>query len=114
MFAEPERMDRHEGIEGSLSLFSCLPGPACRRHIINKFGNRTWHEARTRIQQSIKKVQAFPLKGRSRPERMDFQFTGYYQVSSGMNRIIRQVANDTICIHVMSDTRGPVKAKLEK
>ena len=99
---------------------SVILGPAksdlqdLRRYIINKFGNRTWLETRTRIQQSIKQVEEFPLKGSNPPELMDFQLTGYYQVISGMNRIIYQIANDTVYIHIISDTRRDLKAILAK
>jgi toxin ParE1/3/4 len=68
----------------------------------------------TKIQQSIKQVEEFPLKGSNPPELMDFQLTGYYQVISGMNRIIYQIANDTIYIHIISDTRRDLKAILAK
>lgn len=99
---------------------SVILGPAksdlqdLRRYIINKFGNKTWLETRSKIQQSIKQVEDFPLKGSNPPELIDFQPTKYYQVISGMNRIIYQIANDTIYIHIISDTRRDLKAILAK
>jgi len=99
---------------------SVILGPAksdlqdLRRYIINKFSNKTWLETRNKIQQSIKQVEDFPLKGSNPPELIDFQPTKYYQVISGMNRIIYQIANDTIYIHIISDTRRDLKAILAK
>lgn len=99
---------------------SVILGPArsdlqdLRRYIINKFGNKTWIETRNKIQQAIKQVEEFPLKGSTPPELIDFQPAKYYQVLSGMNRIIYQIANDTIYIHIISDTRRDLKAILAK
>jgi toxin ParE1/3/4 len=83
-----------------------------RRYIINKFGNKMWLETRAKIQSTVAQIQEFPLKGSNPPELIDFQFNGYYQVISGMNRIIYQIANNTICIHIISDTRRDLKAIL--
>ncbi|MFM0417437.1 type II toxin-antitoxin system RelE/ParE family toxin [Paraburkholderia aromaticivorans] len=99
---------------------SVILGPArsdlqdLRRYIINKFGNKTWLETRNKIQQAIKQVEEFPLKGSNPPELIDFHPAKYYQIISGMNRIIYQIANDTIYIHIISDTRRDLKAILAK
>ncbi|BCG05348.1 hypothetical protein PPGU19_099160 (plasmid) [Paraburkholderia sp. PGU19] len=53
-------------------------------------------------------------KGSNPPELMDFPLTGYYQVISGRSRIIYQIANDTIYMHIISDTRRELKAILAK
>jgi plasmid stabilization system protein ParE len=85
-----------------------------RRYIINKFGGRTWLETRTKIQNAVAQIEEFPLKGSTPPELIDFHLLGYYQFISGMNRIIYQINNDTIYIHIITDTRRDLKDVLAK
>lgn len=85
-----------------------------RRYIVNKFGSKTWLDTRTKIQQTVRQIEAFPLRGSTPPELIDFQPSVYYQVISGMNRVIYQIANDLIYIHIISDVRRDLKAILAK
>ncbi|PRZ45352.1 type II toxin-antitoxin system RelE/ParE family toxin [Paraburkholderia fungorum] len=85
-----------------------------RRYIINKFGGNTWIETRAKIQHAVAQIEEFPLKGSVPPELNDFHLLGYYQVLSGMNRIIYQIDNNTIYIHIIADTRRDLKDILAK
>lgn len=85
-----------------------------RRYVINKFGSKAWFETRTKIQDAVKQIEAFPLRGSTPPELADFHLSGYYQILTGMNRVIYQIDNDVIYIHVISDVRRDLKAILAK
>lgn len=87
-----------------------------RRYIINKFGGKTWLETRTKIHGTVAQIEEFPRKGSVPPELNDFHLLGYYQVISGMNRIIYQIdsENDIIYIHIVADTRRDLKDVLAK
>jgi toxin ParE1/3/4 len=85
-----------------------------RRYIVDKFGGETWRETLSRIKNAVAQIEAFPYQGGTPPELMDLGLLGYYQVVSGMNRIIYQIDDETIYIHLIVDTRRDLKGVLAK
>jgi plasmid stabilization system protein ParE len=85
-----------------------------RRYIIKKFGNSTWSETKAKIYKELKQVEEFPLKGSVPEELSEFSLLGYHQVISGQNRIIYQITDAFIYIHIIIDTRRDLKDVLAK
>ena len=85
-----------------------------RRYIIKKFGNNTWSETKAKIYKELKQLEEFPLKGSVPAELTEFSLLGYHQVISGQNRIIYQITESHIFIHIIIDTRKDFKEVLTR
>lgn len=85
-----------------------------RRYVIARFGGETWRETLARIQHDIAQLEAFPLSGQIPAELAEIGFPYYRQVVSGMNRIIYEIDDPMIYIHLIVDTRRNLKDMLEK
>jgi toxin ParE1/3/4 len=85
-----------------------------RRYLVTKFGAQVWLETRRKIQEAVAQIEAFPLKGHAPPELRDLGLTSYYQVICGMNRIVYQIDNDVIYLHLIVDTRRDLKDVLAR
>ncbi len=85
-----------------------------KNHIVKNFDKDTWQASYSKIQEAVGTLQTFPLGGRI-PEELDkLNLTQYRQVISGMNRIIYEVRQETIYIHIVCDTRKDMKSLLTK
>jgi toxin ParE1/3/4 len=85
-----------------------------RRYIVGKFGGGTWKETQSKIKNAVSQIESFPYKGSTPPELMDLGMLRYYQVIGGMNRVIYEIGDDTIYIHLIVDTRRDLKDVLAK
>jgi toxin ParE1/3/4 len=85
-----------------------------KSYILKNFGKEAWQASYSRIQEAVGTVQAFPLRGKIPEELGKLNLTQYRQVISGMNRIIYEVRQETIYIHIVCDTRKDMKSLLTK
>jgi toxin ParE1/3/4 len=85
-----------------------------RRYVISRFGAETWRETFTRIQRDVEHLEAFPFSGPIPAELAEIGSPYYRQVVSGMNRIIYEIDDPMIYIHLIVDTRRDLKDVLEK
>lgn len=85
-----------------------------KSYIVRNFGKDTWKATYGKIQQAVGAIQAFPLGGVIPEELEKLNLTQYRQVLSGMNRIIYEVRQQTIYIHVVCDARKNMKSLLMK
>ncbi len=69
----------------------------------------TWKVRYGKIKTSIRNLGAFPLSGSIPDELETLGLIQYRQTLSGMNRIIYEVRQDIIYIHIIIDTRGDLK-----
>ena len=76
-----------------------------RSYIVKDFSAGTWQKTFKQIKASIRKLASFPLLGSIPNELQTLNLTQYRQLLSGMNRIIYEVRQDTIYIHVIVDSR---------
>jgi plasmid stabilization system protein ParE len=76
-----------------------------RSYIIKEFSARTWQKTFKQIKTSIRQLASFPMLGSIPDELQTLNLTQYRQVLSGMNRIIYEVRQDTVYIHLIVDTR---------
>lgn len=85
-----------------------------RLYIIKNFSNKTWQNIYKKLKQAILNLQIFPYSG-SIPEELEIlNLDQYRQTIIGMNRIIYEVRQNTIYIHIIADSRKDFKTLLEK
>ena len=76
-----------------------------RSYIVKNFSLKTWQNAYDKIKGVIRNLKTFPYTG-SIPEELDkLNLSQFRQVISGMIRIIYEVRQDTLYIHIIVDGR---------
>lgn len=85
-----------------------------RSYIVKNFGMDTWQASYAKIKDAVNALQAFPLGGSVPDELESLNLTQYRQAISGMNRIIYEVRQETIYVHIICDTRKDMKALLTR
>lgn len=85
---------------------------ALRHYILKHFSADTWRISYAKIKGSIRELKDFPQVGSIPDELEKLNLTQYRQVLSGMNRIIYEVRQDVIYIHIIVDVRRDMKALL--
>ena len=76
-----------------------------RSYIVKDFSATTWQKTFQQIKASIRNLATFPLLGSIPDELQTLNLTQYRQVLSGMNRIIYEVRQDTLYVHLIVDSR---------
>lgn len=85
-----------------------------RSYIIRNFSIETWQNSYDIIKMAIRNLKTFPHAD-SIPEELEkLSLTQYRQVISGMNRIIYEVRQDTLYIHIITDNRRELKLLLTR
>lgn len=85
-----------------------------RAYVLKNFSMETWHTSYTKIKEVILNLKNFPQAG-SIPEEIEkLNLTQYRQVLSGLNRIIYEVRQDLIYIHIVVDARRDMNALLTR
>jgi len=85
-----------------------------RRYIVKNFSLDTWHSTYAKLKQSIRHLKTFPQLG-DVPEALEsLNMCQYRQIISGMNRIIYEVRQETIYIHIIADSRRDMKTLLAR
>ena len=85
-----------------------------RTYLIKQFGNQAWQNSYASIKATINKLKSFPLSG-STPDGLEqLNLAQYRQLISGQNRIIYEVRQKIIYVHVVVDTRRDMKTLLTR
>lgn len=85
-----------------------------RGYMVKNFGKDAWQASYAKIKDAVNTIGTFPLGGNV-PEELDrLNLTQYRQVVSGMNRIIYEVRQEIIYIHIVCDTRKDMKSLLTR
>lgn len=85
-----------------------------RVYLLKNFSMETWLTTYAKIKQAIRNLQNFPQAGRIPEEIEKLNLTHYRQVLSGMNRVIYEVRQDTIYVHVIVDVRRDMESLLTR
>ena len=85
-----------------------------RGYITKRFSVESWQNSYEKIKKAIRNLQAFPNVGSIPEEIEELNLGQYRQVLSGKNRIIYEVRQNTIFIHIIVDTRRDFKSLLTK
>ena len=83
-----------------------------KTYIVKNFSTKIWQNTYAKLKESIRSLQDFPCAG-SIPEELEkLNLSQYRQVVSGLNRIIYEVRQDIIYIHIIVDSRRDMSALL--
>lgn len=85
-----------------------------RGYIVKNFSQEIWQTTFDRIKDTIRNLKAFPYAGSIPEEFEKINLSQYRQVISGMNRIIYEVRQDSVYIHLITDTRRDLTALLTR
>jgi len=85
-----------------------------RSYIVRTFGWETWRQTSAQLQQTIAHIRQFPESGHLPAELEGFIEDNFRQALSGKNRIIYQVRDDIVFIHLVVDTRRDLQALLHR
>jgi len=85
-----------------------------RSYILKNFSAKTWQHTYKHIKESVRSLQTFPLAGSMPDELADLNLLQYRQIISGQNRIIYELRQNRIYIHIISDTRRDMSTLLTK
>jgi plasmid stabilization system protein ParE len=83
-----------------------------REYILDNFSAEVWRTTYNKFKQSIRTLQKFPLAGSIPEEIKKLNLTQYRQLISGMNRVIYEVRQDVIYIHIVTDVMRDMNAVL--
>jgi len=85
-----------------------------RAYVIRNFGDEAWRASYRKIKESVTLIRDHPKAGRIPPELESLNLSHYRQVLSGMNRLIYELSDDTIYIHIVCDARRDLQGLLMK
>jgi len=85
-----------------------------RSYIVKNFSVETWLKTYGNIKKVIRNLKTFPYVGAIPDELEKLNLSQYRQILSGMNRIIYEVRQDIIYIHVIVDARRDMNTLLTK
>ncbi|REG48470.1 plasmid stabilization system protein ParE [Paraburkholderia sp. BL6669N2] len=85
-----------------------------RRYILKSFGAQTWKQTSAELAVTFDNIRQFPQSGYVPAELSDFGGLNFRETLSGHNRVIYEVRDNTIYIHVVADTRRDLRTLLQK
>ncbi|CAD6561239.1 type II toxin-antitoxin system RelE/ParE family toxin [Paraburkholderia sabiae] len=85
-----------------------------RSYVVRAFGWETWRQTSAQLQETISHIRQFPASGHAPPELEGFFEDGFRQALSGKNRIIYQVRDDTVFVHLVVDVRRDLPSLLQR
>lgn len=85
-----------------------------KSYIIKNFCQNTWRESYAKIKKTVLSLKKFPYSGHIPDELESLNLNQYRQVISGMNRIIYEVRQNTLYIHIVCDARREMRSLLTR
>ena len=85
-----------------------------RNYIVKHFSFQAWQNTYNGLKETIRNLQIYPQIGVMPEEIEKLNLSQYRQVLSGMNRIIYEIRQDTIYIHIIVDTRRDMTSLLTR
>jgi len=81
---------------------------------MDAFGMAIWEESYAQVQASIQRFREFPECGPVVDELSTLTAERFREVQSGKNRIIYEVRDDTIYVHLIVDQRRDLTSLLQR
>ncbi|MBV1713874.1 MAG: type II toxin-antitoxin system RelE/ParE family toxin [Desulfomicrobium sp.] len=81
-------------------------------YILGRFSPGRWRATYGHIKEAIVMLASHPLAGSMLEELMDFGASQYRQIICDKNRIIYEMRDQTIYIHIIVDTRKDLQSHL--
>ncbi|AQV97518.1 type II toxin-antitoxin system RelE/ParE family toxin [Cupriavidus necator] len=85
-----------------------------RRYVMDAFGIAVWEDSYAQIQAAITPIREFPECGHIVDELSGLTANRFREVRCGKNRIIYEVRDDAIYVHLIIDQRRDLTALLQK
>ncbi|OZI52114.1 type II toxin-antitoxin system RelE/ParE family toxin [Bordetella genomosp. 5] len=82
-----------------------------RRHVRKHVSQPVWLDAYAKIKQAILHLESFPQVGHAPAE---LPATHFLEIIAAKNRVIYEVAGDTVYIHIICDSRQDFKTRLTR
>lgn len=76
-----------------------------KAYVVNKFGKDVWAEGYQEIKTVLTRVGDGTIAGKIPSELLDIHIKKYRQVLTSMNKIIYEVIDETVYIHIICDQR---------
>jgi mRNA-degrading endonuclease RelE of RelBE toxin-antitoxin system len=83
-----------------------------KSYVVKHFSLDVWNVTYAELKESIRNLKTFPFVSTIPEELVQLNLTHYRQIISGMNRVIYEVRQETIYIHIVADTRKDMKTLL--
>lgn len=83
-----------------------------KNYIISNFSQDIWKLTYEKIKKAVNSLKIFPQTGSVLPELENLGMNQYRQIISDANRIIYEIRQDMIYIHIICDTRREMKSLL--
>jgi plasmid stabilization system protein ParE len=85
-----------------------------KSYLTRQFSAASWQQTYDSLKQALRRIETQPYAG-SMPEEIErLSLSQYRQVVCGMNRIIYEVRDKTIYVHIIADTRKNLQSLLLK
>ena len=85
-----------------------------KSYIVKKFGKEAWQTTLSSLRDSINILQTHPNAGKVPDELNTLNPPQYREIVSGMNRIIYEIRQRTIYIHLVCDSRRDMQGLLTR
>ena len=85
-----------------------------RSYVVRSFGWETWRQTSAQLQDTIAQIRRFPESGHVPVELEGFGDDRFRQALSGKNRIIYQLRDETVFIHLIVDARRDLQSLLQR
>jgi toxin ParE1/3/4 len=85
-----------------------------KRYLVKHFSLGTWQDTYGKLKKAMRTLKDHPLSG-TIPEELDgLNLIQYRQIVSGMNRIIYEVRQEIVYVHIIVDGRRDLKGLLTR
>jgi plasmid stabilization system protein ParE len=85
-----------------------------RRYVVSQFGQITWSQTYSTLKQTIRRLADFPDSGSRVDELRELNMTQFRQAISGSNRVIYQIADEMVYVHIVCDSRMDLTSLLHR
>ena len=85
-----------------------------RAYLVKNFSHATWLDTYGKLKKAIRVLKNYPFAGTLPEEFEMLNLSQYRQIISGMNRIIYEVRQDILYIHIVVDGRRNLKVLLTR
>ena len=87
---------------------------ALKRHLVKNFGLSVWQASYAQIKKDVNALKKYPLSGVIPDELEQLSLFQFRQVISGMNRIVYEIRDQVIYVHLICDTRRDLQGLLTR
>ena len=85
-----------------------------KQYLVKNFGMADWQNSYGNLKAAINNLESFPFSGSIPDELQHINLAQYRQVIAGKNRIIYEVRQTTLYVHIVVDTRRDMKTVLTR